>query len=240
MASGRTPMRLAALTLALGAGAAALAQTGKTLIVNGQVASHDVRLIEGRPYVPVADVAKALGQTVVARGGGYEITAAGGANQVQGLQGKIGDTLFDGKWRFQVLAVEPVDSYMLQNQVTTDYSVYRNLAELTDGVFKPKAGQQLIIARCRLKNGLKNQNQALWWANSDTHTALADDRGESYPPIAVDAPEGGPFQSKPLLPGAGLDLAVLFAVPQGTQLKDLVFTLRTISEKGKDVRVSVR
>ena len=96
------------------------------------------------------------------------------------------------------------------------------------------------MARCRLKNGLKNQNQALWWSNSDTHTALADDRGQSYPPVAVDAPEGTPFQSSPLLPGAGIDLAVLFAVPEGTQLKDLVFTLRTISEKGHDVRVSLR
>jgi hypothetical protein len=240
MTRARARIQWAALTLSLGAGAAALAQTGKTLIVNGQIASHDVRLIEGRPYVPVADVAKALGQTVVTRAGGYEITAAGGANQIQGLQGKIGDTLFDGKWRFQVLAVEPVDSYTLQNKVTTDYAVYHNLADLTDGVFKPKAGQQLMVARCRLKNGLKGENQALWWASSDTHTALADDRGESYPPIAIDAPEAGPFQSKPLLPGAGIDLAALFAVPEGTQLKDLVFTLRTISEKGKDVRVSLR
>jgi hypothetical protein len=203
------------------------------------VASHDVRLIDGRPYVPVADVARALGQSVVTRAGGYEIAAAGGANQIQGLQGKIGDTLFDGKWRFQVLAVEPVDSYPLKNKVNTDYSVFQSTAELTDGVFRPKAGQQLIVARCRVKNGLKDQNQALWWANVDTHTALADDRGESYPPIAVDAPEGGPFQGKPLLPGAGMDLAVLFAVPEGTKLKDMVFTLRTISDKGKDVRVSL-
>jgi hypothetical protein len=240
MSKGRALLQLAAVAMILGVGAAALAQAGKALIINGQVASHDVRVIEGRPYVPVADVAKALGQTVVMRAGGYEITTAGGANQVQGLQGKVGDTLFDGKWRFQVLAVEPVDSYTLRNKVTTDYAVYRNLAELTDNVFQPKAGQQLIVARCRLKNGLKNQSQALWWFNNDTHTALADERGESYPPIAVDAPEGAPFQSKPLLPGAGMDLAVLFAMPEGTQLKDMLFTLRTISDKGKDVRVSLR
>jgi hypothetical protein len=237
--SRRNSMKVAMASLVLGLGAAALAQAGKTLIINGQVASRDVRLIGGHPYVPVADVAKALGRSVVTRAGGYEITAAGGANQIQGLQGKIGDTLFDGRWRFQVLAVEPVDSYTLRNKVDTDYSVYRNVAELTDGVFRPKEGQQLIVARCRLKNGLKSQNQALWWYNNDTHTALADDRGESYPPVVVDAPQGGPFQSKSLLPGAGMDLAVLFAVPEGTKLKDMVFTLRTISEKGKDVRVSL-
>jgi len=231
---------LAGVALTLGVTAAAFAQAGRSLILNGAVVSRDVRLIGGRPFVPVADVARALGQTVVTRSGGYEITAAGGANQIRGLQGKIGDTLFDGKWRFQVLAGEPVDSYQLRNHVTTDYAAYRTAAELTDDVFRPRAGQQLIVARCRLKNGLKNQNQALWWASSDTHSALADDRGESYPPIAVDAPEGTPFQSKPLLPGAGIDLAVLFAVPEGTRLKDLVFTLRTISDKGNDVRVSLR
>ena len=77
MVRRRTPIRVGALVL--GVGAAALAQSGKSLILNGQVASHDVRLIDGRPYVPLADVARALGQTVVTRAGGYEITSAGGA-----------------------------------------------------------------------------------------------------------------------------------------------------------------
>src|SRR3954470_22446907 len=114
--------KLAGVALTLGVTAAAFAQAGRSLILNGAVVSRDVRLIGGRPFVPVADVAQALGQTVVTRAGGYEITAAGGANQIRGLQGKIGDTLFDGKWRFQVLAVEPIDSYRLHNHVTTDYA----------------------------------------------------------------------------------------------------------------------
>src|SRR5689334_457235 len=118
----RRLLKLAGLAVGVGA-TAALAQAGRTLILNGEVASRDVRVIDGRPYVPVADVAKALGQTVVTRGGGWEITAAGGANQIQGLQGKIGDTLFDGRWRFQVVAVEPVDSYMLKNHVDLDYGL---------------------------------------------------------------------------------------------------------------------
>src|SRR5438270_4390869 len=36
------------------------------------------------------------------------------------------------------------------------------------------------------------ENQALWRPNSDTHTALTDDQGQSYPPIAYDMPESGP------------------------------------------------
>ena len=63
--------------------------------------------IDGQAYVRVSDVAKALGMTVVARADGFELRKAGGANQVEGtVTGKVGDTLFDGNWRFQVLKVE--------------------------------------------------------------------------------------------------------------------------------------
>jgi hypothetical protein len=226
---------IALLSISIGA---VLAQTERTLILNGKVASHDIRVIEGRPYVPVADVAYALGQTVVKRSGGYEITTAGGANQVQGLQGKIGDVLFDGKWRFEVLRVDRVESYAMKNKATNDYAIYNSTAEFSDGVFRPKQGQSLVAIACRVKNGLR-ENQSLWRPNSDTHTALADDQGQSYPPIAYDMPESGPFQSKALLPGAAMEFTVLFTVSEGTTLKDLVFTLRTISSPGHDVRVSL-
>jgi hypothetical protein len=238
MRKTKSSTKLTMLMLTLGAAAAALAQAGRTLVLNGQVASQDVRMIGGRPYVPLADIAKALGQQLVSTPGGYEITAAGGANQVEGLRGKIGDVLFDGKWRFQVLDVKQTDSYAMKNKSTNDYGVYNSTAEFTDNTFRPKPGNSLIVIQCRLKNGVK-QNQALWRPNSDTHTALADDQGQSYPPIAYDIPEGPPFESQELLPGAALDFAVLFTVPPGTHLKDLVFTLRTISSKGDEVRVSL-
>ncbi len=229
--------KIGIVTLTLIAGAA-LAQAGRTLILNGKVASHDVRLIGGRPYVPLADVAAALGQRVVSTAGGYQIIAAGGANQVEGMRGKVGDVLFDGKWRFQVLDVRTMDSYPMKNNATNDYGVYNSTADLSDGTFRPKAGNSLIVIQCRLKNGVK-QNQSLWRYNPDTHTALTDDQGQSYPPIAYDIPSGGSFGSKDLLPGAALDFAVLFTVPEGTHLKDLVFTLRTLSDKGDEVRVSL-
>ena len=51
--------------------------------------------------------------------------------------------------------------------------------------------------------------------------------------------DGTTSQSKPLLPGAGTDFAILFNVPAATQLKDLVFTLKNNdSRPGNDVRVS--
>ena len=96
----------AALGLGALAAAAALAQGGVRLILNGKVASTDVRMINGRPYAPLADIARATGQVLVKKGSGYEIIAQGGANQVEGLHGKVGDTLFDGKWRFKVVDVQ--------------------------------------------------------------------------------------------------------------------------------------
>src|SRR5436189_1690352 len=86
---------------AVAAAASARAQGSVKLILNGKVASTDVRMINGRPYVPLADIARATGQVLVKKGSGYEIIAQGGANQVEGLHGKIGDTLFDGKWRLK-------------------------------------------------------------------------------------------------------------------------------------------
>jgi hypothetical protein len=208
--------------------------------MNGNIASNSVRVIDGKAYVPLADIAKAQGMVVVPIDGGYEIKKAGGATPIKGLQGKVGDVLFDGKWRFQVLSVQAADSYQMKTQGGGDYAVYRDLAEfeLPARVYRPKPGYTLIVMQCRVTNA-RNSNQALWVFNAETHTALADMDGESHPPIGFDF-AGAPLQSKELLPGAKLDFALLFSVPEDTKLKDLVFTLRNIGEKGTDVRVSLR
>ncbi len=69
---------------------------------------------------------------------------------------------------------------------------------------------------------------------------MADSDGSSHVPVAYDF-SGGPIQSKSLLPGAALNFAVVFSVPEGTKVKDLVFTLKNNQgdEKGNDVRVSL-
>ena len=210
------------------------------LVMNGQVASSSVEVINGTAYVPITDIAKAQGMVVVKTGDVYEIKKAGGAIPIAGLQGKVGDVLFDGKWRFTVTGVEKVDSYKMIHKSTTDYAVYNQIAELEDGAFTAKEGRSLLLVKCRISNGT-NGSRALWVANTDTHTALADDQGESHPPIAHDMEEASPFLSKTLLPGAKLDFNVLFSIPEGTKVKDLVFTLRTISnnDKGNDARVAL-
>lgn len=79
--------RMSRLPLAAGLAALALcaapALAGDTLVMNGKIASTDVRTVGGSTYVKLSDVAKALGMVLVKRPGGYELTKAGGADQVQ-------------------------------------------------------------------------------------------------------------------------------------------------------------
>lgn len=232
---------LAALSLAVPTTAAP--GTADTLIVNGKSVPADVRAIGGSPYVKLADIAKALGMVVVKRPDGkYELTRAGGANQLQGVtQGKVGDVLFDGHWRFQVQSVATLDSYTMKTAGEPYDNHDLSTFDRPNRIIKPTRGNSLVVLQCRATNGV-NANRTLWTAISDDriHTALADMAGSSYPPIAYDF-DGGPIQSKPLVPGAALNFAVLFSVPEGTHIKDLIFSLKNNQgdEKASDVRVTL-
>src|SRR5437879_4129640 len=81
--------------------------------LKGNVVSRDVKVISGKLYVSLADIARAMGLQVVKSSGGYKLVAAGGANQMaSNAQGKIGDDLFTGGWRFKVTGFKAVDTYM--------------------------------------------------------------------------------------------------------------------------------
>ena len=213
------------------------ASNERTLTINDTLASDRLQRVGSSVMVPIADVAKALGLTVVKTKTGYALIKDGGANQVEGVRGKMGETVFDGKWRFTVKDMRKVDSYTLETRTATDYGLINPIAEINGTSYKPKAGFELLVFRCEVKNGLKSAQQ-LWWFQNDTHTALASDGGESYPPIVTDIASES-FQSKPLLPGARLEFNLIFCVPTGLRLSELVFTLRTVLEKGSDVRIVI-
>lgn len=166
----------------------------------------------------------------------------GGANQVEGLNGKVGQMLFTGRWRFQVQEVNVTDTYTLKVPTSEqDYGKYSSAADydLTTHTFTPKEGYTFVAVRALVKNGQKSTQQ-LGCYLGDPKTAVADTKGGSYPPIAYDMLSQGAWVTKPLLPGAGQEMTVLFAVPRGTEIKDLVFTLNNWSDmKGKEVRVSL-
>ena len=235
--SGRGKLVAVALCLLVAAAAAAVAQTRRTLVMNGRVVSADVRMIAGRPYVPLADVARATGQTLVARGSRYELITAGGANQVARVRGKVGDTLFDGKWRFRVADVQQANTYALRREGGIDHGKAGDKVQSDGKTFRAAPGYTFVLVNCHVKNGQKTTEA--FGSSYGEHTALADTEGSSYRPVGWDQ-EGGMFSTKPLLPGAGQDLTAIFLVPEGSKLKDLVFTLTNTTDRNPtDVRISL-
>lgn len=79
---------------------------GETLKINGKNVAGTVHTIDGKAYVPVAAL-KAAGAKINSANGVMTIDfpVMGGANQQAGVEGKVGDWLFNGIWRFKVVAV---------------------------------------------------------------------------------------------------------------------------------------
>lgn len=226
-------MRAAMLILAACAVTAVWAQSVLTLQYKGDVVSKGVRMVDGVPYVPLSDVAHILGGTAAKTAGGYQIAmpaapaAAGGANQVNGLAGKIGDTLFTGKWRFQVTGVTRAPQFQTQYEPTTET------------VAAQGGNDEVVNVACYVKNGVAQPRQLGLRTGSTYDTALTDDQGQSYPPIHFDF-AGGSGYGPTMLPGAAVHFNVYFEVPKGTNLKDLVFSLWSYEDtKVANVRVSL-
>jgi len=193
-------------------------QAGKDLIINGQVASKALLTINGRAYVPVSDVAKALNLTVVNNGNSIELVPAGGANEVKGLRGKLGDQFQTTMWRFTPVSLNEMDTY------TTKFNGDME-------TINPRSkGETLFVMNCRIKNGQNEVREMVFTQRKCGNTALADTQEHSYAPMAYDAHnETGPYGGPKMLPGSAAEFAVIFSVPKGTQPKDILFAI--ISDK---------
>jgi hypothetical protein len=199
-----------------------------SLTINGNTVAADFHTIGGQTYVSLADVAKALGMTITKTANGYQIAPAGGANQVGKLQGTVGDTIFDGKWRFQVLGVQKADQYVTHlNSFSETYS-------------PATPSNTLIIVDCRLKNGQIKADEPMLSSIHPANTALADDQGQSYPPIAFDkhgaTSDSNDFGAN-VLPGAASEFYIVFDVPKSANITSLVFIAGDDLSNGKDMRV---
>lgn len=231
----RFPLLVPAFVLL--AGVCLAEQAGKDLIINGHTATSDLKVINGRTYVPLADVAKALNMTLVNKPNSIEMVPSGGANEVTGLHGKLGDQLFTGRWRFTPISLDQMDSYT-------------NRYEGDGAMVTPRnAGETLFVLSCRIKNGMKDSAEMVFTQRTCGHTALTDDQEHSYAPYAYDAHnETGPYGGPKMLPGSAAEFAVIFSVPKGTNPKDVIFTIisdvdlheEKPGKLGTDVRISVK
>jgi hypothetical protein len=225
-------MSKARKTICIGAGvvmaACAFAYfASSSLYVNGALASSSVIDVKGVAYVPVKDVAKALNLTLSKTARGYELNPAGGAGMVHGLEGKVGDELFDGIVRFKVLEVIRGKTYT--NRFSGDSQVVTPYPE----------GNDLVVLICRLKNGTKESLPLGLPAGS--LSGLTDMDEHSFAPrngLSIDVPSRGPN----LLPGSACDFALTFDVPANAVLKDLVYDVSDYSGKKhpKPFRVSLK
>lgn len=188
--------------------AAVWAAQAARVTINGKPVSS--RTIDGSVYVKLA---QALDQQVVKKGGSYELVAAGGANQLEGTRGKLGEELFTGKWKFLVKDVQRTDKYMLK---------------FADSKFEMTAddGNDLVIVTCRFKNGVRES--AYIYFNGLTDTAITDLEEHAYKPKWMDVGGG---VADTILPGAAKDFAMVFSVPKGAELKDLVYTIEPVDVK---------
>lgn len=87
-------------------GGVAWAAAGLKIVINGKQVDGEVLKVDGKMYVPVSAL-KAAGCGVTYDDKSLSINfAAGGANQQNGVEGSIGDWLFDGIWRLQVKSID--------------------------------------------------------------------------------------------------------------------------------------
>ncbi len=103
-----TVLSLSATTLL---SVAVAATTSVRFFINGRAAANAIS-VNGTTYVPVAAL-KAAGLNVTVTGGRVDLNlpaGAGGQNQVAAVSGCLGETLFNGVWRFRVTDVRAVPS----------------------------------------------------------------------------------------------------------------------------------
>ncbi len=199
---------------------AALAFQQRALIINSRVASTDVRIINGRAYAPIADIAKGLNLVVAVNGGNFELTAPDGTGQLNGLTGKAGDWLFDGGWRFRV------NSCVLATEFRGTFEYYGQ-EEIT-----ATEGKSLLIVDYSYKNGNKSSQS---FCIGDT--AIATQDGQSYSLSHNNFNFDGDTRfSKAVLPGAEARGSLVFIVPNDVKPKDVVLSVGDLAGYEESVK----
>ncbi|WP_161881055.1 hypothetical protein [Deinococcus alpinitundrae] len=97
--------------------AAQSVQRTLSVVVNGQVVTAKAVVVKGETFVslsvlgPLGIKSSAAGSTLSltsAQAQGTPTAAPGGANQRSATEGCLGETLFNGLWRFRVISAEPL------------------------------------------------------------------------------------------------------------------------------------
>jgi hypothetical protein len=177
-----------------------------TLNVPGSSVSTTFITRNGRVFVPLADVAKAFHMSLAGSGASFTLAPAGGANQVNGLAGKVGQVLNCGYATLEVVGVTIGNHYDFQ---------------FTPGSISADSDKENIVAvHLRVKNA-STTTMTIGYGGSE-NSALVDGNGHSYEwytgPNHKDLPDGNQ-----LLPGSAKDFALIFGVPKTETPTQLVY-----------------
>ncbi|MBC8138996.1 MAG: hypothetical protein H8F28_24230 [Fibrella sp.] len=234
---------VAAGTLFLGFAAGAVAQGRSRLTVLQNTVSTDARKIGGRLYVPVADIAKAMGWKLTVAGSAISLQpptkiATNGGNTSSPeyrLSGAAGEEFGNASYRFKVTNVAEVAEY--NRKYTNGIAV--------GGAVNTGVNEKLVVIDCVLTNATAEREEFCFSRDRYAeNTVLLDKNGESLPPAAIDvaADELNPPGAYALA-GANVRFALVFRVPQAWEAKALVYTIVKYRErglkKGTDVRVNL-
>lgn len=234
---------VAAGTLLLGFAAGAVAQSKSRLTILQNTVSTDARKIGGRLYVPVTDIARAMGWKLTVAGSAIslqpfaKVVINGGNTSLPEyrLSGNAGEQFGNGAYRFKVTNFAEVSEY--RRKYTNGIAI--------GGAINAGHNEKLIVVDCILTNATKVREEFCFpLAGHAENTAILDKAGESLPPFAVDvaADEMNPPGAYALA-GANVRFALVFRVPQSWEPKALVYTIVKYRErglrKGTDVRVNL-
>jgi hypothetical protein len=223
----RLPRLLLAFTLIIASGAAWALQNSITLTLDGKVISTDIQTIKGRAYVPVSDVASALNRTIIKKGAAYSLTRGAEADQIQGTLGKMSANVFPGKWQLHVASVQEVAGYSPR------------FGSDKDQITPKETNDILVVIKCQLKNSTREMQEVSFDTHSSGNTALTDDQEHGYVPLAFDSRNSG-YTSVKMPSGTTHDFVVIFSVPKGIHLKDLIYSIGGYGmDKNPDFRVSL-
>jgi len=226
-----TQMAVPVIMIVAGCCAARASETQQALarlVLDGKVISTDVRVISGRPYVSVADVAKALNTTVAKNGGEYRLVRNGGSSQLKGVEGKIATPLHSGDWSLTVFSINQVADYTQQ---------FGSVKEL---MLPQRSDDVLFVVKCQLKNATKTTQDVYFDKNSSGNTSLTDDQSHSYSPSAFDSRNDN-YSTSRMLPGSAHEFSLIFSVPANTKFRDLIYTVDASDTDSKtDFRVSLK
>ena len=182
-----------------------------TLQFNEATTQTDVVMKNGHAYVPVTAVAKLLNATVQVNGSTYKFIPLDNSRQVNGNEGKVGEMIRLGYANITVTSVTTGSSYH---------------PKFGGGDTTAGAGQKVVSIGIHIQNSTL-QTQICYVLGGDK-SALADTMGRSYTISSFsDFESRGPT----LLPGAAVDLTLLFTVAQDVELKDLVYEVEFVSQK---------